>query len=275
MRFADPAGVAVSNLGAEHVAMGEANGVSIRATDIQKRFGHLEALRGASLEIREGEILGLVGDNGAGKSTLAKIICGALAPDQGELTFWGESVVVQSISHAYELGVSVVYQDLSLALDLSVADNLFLGREHSIGGWRRYFGVLDRDRMRKDARSALARLGIILKSLNTPARNLSGGQRQALAVARAMLWAKQAILLDEPTAALGPKQTGIVFDTVRRAANEGLAVLVISHDIPRILSVADRIAILRHGRVVATARADELRLNEVLAMMLGAEVTAA
>jgi simple sugar transport system ATP-binding protein len=249
--------------------------VSIRATNIWKRYGHLEALRGANLEIREGQILALVGDNGAGKSTLAKIICGAVAPDAGELSFWGETAVVQSISHAYELGVGVVYQDLSLALDLSVADNLFLGREPSMGSWRRFFGVLDRSRMRAEAREALARLGINLKTLSTPTRNLSGGQRQALALARAMLWARRAVLLDEPTAALGPKQTGIVFETVRRAADQGLAVLIISHDIPRILSVADRIAILRHGLVVATGNAKDLQLNEVLGMMLGAEVPAA
>jgi simple sugar transport system ATP-binding protein len=269
-----PATVSVSNVEADNHAMAE-DVVSIRATDIRKRFGHLEALRGASLEIREGEILALVGDNGAGKSTLAKIICGAVAPDEGELSFWGETVVVQSISHAYELGVGVVYQDLSLALDLSVADNLFLGREPSVRSWSRFFGVLDRNRMRAEARTALSRLGINLKTLSTPTRNLSGGQRQALALARAMLWAKRAVLLDEPTAALGPKQTGIVFDTVRRAADQGLAVLVISHDIPRILTIADRIAVLRHGLVVTTGDAKDLHLNEVLGMMLGAEVPAA
>jgi simple sugar transport system ATP-binding protein len=269
-----PATVSVSNVEADNHAMAE-DVVSIRATDIRKRFGHLEALRGASLEIREGEILALVGDNGAGKSTLAKIICGAVAPDEGELSFWGETVVVQSISHAYELGVGVVYQDLSLALDLSVADNLFLGREPSVRSWSRFFGVLDRNRMRAEARTALSRLGINLKTLSTPTRNLSGGQRQALALARAMLWAKRAVLLDEPTAALGPKQTGIVFDTVRRAADQGLAVLVISHDIPRILTIADRIAVLRHGLVVTTGNAKDLHLNEVLGMMLGAEVPAA
>lgn len=249
--------------------------VSIRASGIRKHFGHLEALRGASLEIRGGEILALVGDNGAGKSTLAKIICGALAPDDGELTYWGEKVVVQSIGHAYELGLGVVYQDLSLALDLSVADNLFLGREPTRTGWQRWFGVLDRALMKDEARSALGRLGIKLKSLSTPTRNLSGGQRQALAIARAMLWAKRAVLLDEPTAALGPNQTGIVFDTIRRAADEGLAVLVISHDIPRILTVADRIAVLRHGEVVATGQARDMEVNEVLGIMLGAEAAAA
>jgi simple sugar transport system ATP-binding protein len=249
--------------------------VAIQASGIRKSFGHLEALRGADVRVRKGEILAIVGDNGAGKSTLAKIICGALAPDEGELSFWGEPVHVQSIAHAYDLGLGVVYQDLSLALDLSVADNLFLGREPREGGWRGWAGMLNRDRMRKEAREALGRLGIKVKSLNVPVRNLSGGQRQALAVARAMMWATRAVLMDEPTAALGPKQSGIVFDTVRKAADDGLAVLVISHDIPRMLVVADRIAVMRHGVVVAERASGELHLNDVIGLMLGAEVPAA
>jgi len=248
--------------------------VAIAAAGIEKRFGHLEALRGASVSVRSGEIIALVGDNGAGKSTLAKIICGALAPDGGQMHFWGQPVEIQSIAHAYDLGLGVVYQDLSLALDLSVADNLFLGQEPERPGWRRLFGVLDRNRMRNEARGALARLGIKLRTLNVPVRNLSGGQRQALAVARAMLWARRAVLMDEPTAALGPKQAGIVFDTVRRAADEGLAVLVISHDIPRMLTVADRIAVMRHGEVVAERPASELHLADVIGLMLGEQVAA-
>jgi ABC-type sugar transport system ATPase subunit len=135
--------------------------------------------------------------------------------------------------------------------------------------------MLNREQMRKDASTALGRLGIKVKSLNVPVRNLSGGQRQALAVARAMMWAKRAVLMDEPTAALGPKQSGIVFDTVRKAADDGLAVLVISHDIPRMLVVADRIAVMRHGVVVAERAARDLHLNDVIGLMLGAEVAAA
>jgi len=242
---------------------------AITTSGIWKRFGHLEALRGADIELRQGEVLAVVGDNGAGKSTLAKILCGALAPDGGELRFWGEPVRVQSIAHAYELGVGVVYQDLSLALDLSVADNLFLGRELNDSGWRRRLGALDRARMQETAEEALLRLGIRLKSMSVPARNLSGGQRQALAVARAMTWATTAVLMDEPTAALGPKQTQIVFDTIRVAAERGLAVLVISHDIPRMLTIADRIAVMRHGLVVTTRPATDLSLNDVISLMLG------
>lgn len=242
---------------------------AITTTGIWKRFGHLEALRGADIELRQGEVLAVVGDNGAGKSTLAKILCGALAPDGGELRFWGEPVQVQSIAHAYELGVGVVYQDLSLALDLSVADNLFLGRELSEAGWGRRLGALDRAQMQEKATEALMRLGIRLKSMSVPVRNLSGGQRQALAVARAMTWATTAVLMDEPTAALGPKQTQIVFDTIRAAAERGLAVLVISHDIPRMLTIADRIAVMRHGLVVTTQPASGLSLNDVISLMLG------
>ncbi len=248
--------------------------IAIRATGIVKNFGHLEALRGASLDVPSGQILALVGDNGAGKSTLANVICGALAPDDGDLTFWGQLVEVQSIAHAYDLGVGVVYQDLSLALDLSVADNLFLGREPEERGWRRLVGVLDRNRMRDDARSALGILGIRVKSLDAPVRTLSGGQRQALAVARAIMWAKRVIIMDEPTAALGPKQSGIVFDTARKAADDGLAILVISHDIPRMLQVADRIAVMRHGRVVVDVDAKAVKLADVIGVMLGEEVVA-
>jgi len=246
--------------------------IAIQATGIVKHFGHLEALRGASLELRSGQILALAGDNGAGKSTLANVICGALRPDGGRLAYWGQPVEVQSIAHAHALGVGVVYQDLSLALDLSVADNLFLGREPEDRGWKRWLGVLNRDQMRDDARTALGVLGIRVKSLDVPVRNLSGGQRQALAVARAMTWARRVVIMDEPTAALGPKQSAIVFEAVRKAADDGLAVLVISHDIPRMLNVADRIAVMRHGRVVTDVDATAVKLADVIGVMLGEHV---
>ena len=245
---------------------------AIRARGITKAYGHLQALRGADLDLRPGEVLALVGDNGAGKSTFAKIMCGALSADSGSVAYWGEPVAIQSIGHALELGVHTVYQDLALAPDLSVAENLFLGRETARTGLRGRLGMLDRDRMRDDTKVALAQLGINLRSLRVPVRNLSGGQRQALAVARSMTWATTAVLMDEPTAALGPKQSAIVYETVTNAAALGLAVLVISHDIPRMLHVADRIAVMRHGMVVAERPASSLKLTDVIGLMLGEEV---
>lgn len=247
---------------------------AIRVTGISKRYGHLEALRDASLDLHPGQVVALVGDNGAGKSTLTKIICGAVPADSGELSFWGEPTDIQSIHHAHDLGVHTVYQDLALAPHLSVADNLFLGREPVPGGWRRLIGVLDRRSMVDRTKEAMNNLGIALKDYSTPVGNLSGGQRQALAVARAITWASTAVLMDEPTAALGPKQSAIVYQTVTAAAERGLAVLVISHDIPRMLEVADRIAVMRHGSVIAVRDAKTMRLSDVIGLMLGEEVHA-
>ena len=243
--------------------------VAIRATGIVKSFGHVQALRGADIEARAGEIVALVGDNGAGKSTLAKIICGSLQPDGGEIAFWGKPVAVQSITHAHQLGLYTVYQDLAQAPELTVAENFFLGRPLLAGGLAGRLGVLDRRRMEDETREALARLGIRLKSIAAPVRDLSGGQRQALAVARSNAWATTGLIMDEPTAALGTKQTAIVYDTIRAAAKRGLAVIVISHDIPRVLEVAHRVSILRHGLVVRSVLAKETSVDEVIGWMLG------
>src|SRR5689334_13551743 len=239
---------------------------AIRADSISKRYGHLEALRGATLDLHPGEVVALVGDNGAGKSTLTKVICGAVAADGGELSFWGEPTRILSIQHAHELGVHTVYQDLALAPHLSVADNLFVGRERIRTGWRGIVGVLDRTAMVEQTKDAMQNLGISLRDYSSPVGNLSGGQRQALAVARAITWATTAVLMDEPTAALGPKQSAIVYDTVTNAAARGLAVLVISHDIPRMLHVAHRIAVMRHGMVVAARPASTLKLIDVIGL---------
>jgi simple sugar transport system ATP-binding protein len=263
-------GLASERTGPSEERLGRSTDVAIRASGIVKRFGHVEALRGATIEVRAGEIVALVGDNGAGKSTLAKIICGALQPDAGEIAFWGEPTAVQSINHAYELGLYTVYQDLAQAPDLSVAENFFLGRELLAGGVAGRLGVLARDRMEAETREALARLGIRLKSISAPVRDLSGGQRQALAVARANSWASTGLIMDEPTAALGARQTGIVYDTIRAAAARGLAVLVISHDIPRMVSVAHRVAVMRHGLVIEDRLATGISVEEVIALMLGA-----
>jgi len=249
---------------------GETNGqVAIEVKGIKKNYGHLQALRGVDLKVYKGEILALIGDNGAGKSTLAKIICGAIQKTEGDLFFWGHKTDVQSINHAHKIGVFTVYQDLSLAPDLPVSDNLFLGREVMKPGILGCMGVLDRKAMRNESKKALAALGIGLKSISVDTRALSGGERQALAVAKAVTWANTALIMDEPTAALGARQSAIVYDTIRAASARGLAVLVISHDIPKMVSFADRIVVLRHGQIVASLEAKKTTLQEVLNYMLG------
>jgi len=246
-----------------------ASGAAIRATGIVKHFGHIQALRGVSIAVHAGEIVALVGDNGAGKSTLAKVICGSLQADDGQISFWDRPVAIQSITHAHELGLYTVYQDLAQAPDLTVAENFYLGRELYRAGALGRLGILDRRRMQGETRTALDHLGIRLKTISAPVRELSGGQRQALAVARATAWATTGLILDEPTAALGTRQTGMVYEAIEAAAGRGLAVLVISHDIPRVLGAAHRVAVMRHGLVIADLAAAETNVDEVIGLMLG------
>jgi simple sugar transport system ATP-binding protein len=249
---------------------GEIGTVAIECRGIEKRFGHLEALRGASLTIRFGEILALLGDNGAGKSTLVKCISGAYEPDGGELWLMGEPTHVQSTRHAQELGIQTIYQDLALAPDLSVLDNIFLGREITMPGLRGRLGILARSEMHREAEDAVKQIGVRMASVRSPVRDLSGGQRQAVAVTKAMRWATTAILMDEPTAALGARQRKIVYAAARSAAENGLAVVMISHDIPQMVETADRIAVMRQGVVVTEQPAAELTLDDVMRLMLGA-----
>jgi len=178
-------------------------------------------------------------------------------------------VRVQSISHAQELGIETVYQDLALAPDLSVVDNMFLGREELSSGWRRSVGVLNRQSMHRRASAALGKLGVQLRSLRIPVRDLSGGQRQAVAIARAVMWATTAILMDEPTAALGARQTARTNEIIRAVADRGLAVVVVSHDIPNMIKVADRVAVLRRGEVVSDQPTLGLTVDRCVGLMLG------
>jgi ABC-type sugar transport system ATPase subunit len=244
-----------------------AGDVAIEADHVTKSFGHVQALRDASLKVRRGEVVALVGDNGAGKSTLMKIMAGALVADGGEIRVGGHQVAFQSVRDAQGLGVEAVYQDLSLAPHLTVPESIFLGHEPVVG-WRR-LGVMDRRLMEREARDALELLGIQLARVNVRISGLSGGQRQAVAVARAAKWAQSVILLDEPTAALGVKQAQIVTTAVRTIAESGLAVLMISHDMPRMLETADRFVVMRLGETVANLPAANLTIPEIVAEMLG------
>jgi ABC-type sugar transport system ATPase subunit len=244
--------------------------VVVEAVDVRKSYGHVRALRGASLTVRRGEIVALVGDNGAGKSTLMKTICGAVGADEGEIRILGRPVTLDSIRVAHELGIQTVYQDLALAPDLSVPENIFLGAEEVRPGLLGRLGFLSRRRMADDAAESLSALGIDLPSVDVSISSLSGGQRQAVAIARAVRWARNAILMDEPTAALGVAQTEIVMNTIRVSAERGLGVLLISHDMPRMLGLADRIVVLRHGAVVADLPAAGATIPQIVSAMLGA-----
>ena len=242
---------------------------AIGCVGIEKSFGHVNALTGATLSVLKGKITVLFGDNGAGKSTLLRVLCGIHAPDRGRVMIDGQPVHLTSIRDAHARGIDVIHQDLALAPHLSVSENVFLGHEEVYGGWRRPVGVLARSRMGTRTDTALKELGIDLPSVRVPVRALSGGQRQAVAVARAVMWSRTAILMDEPTAALGAKQSGVVCDTIREAADRGLGVFVISHDIPRMLGVADTAAVLRRGRIVLESPASDLTITDVVHAMVG------
>jgi ABC-type sugar transport system ATPase subunit len=236
----------------------------IGARHLAKRFGHVEALRDASLSVPAGKVVALVGDNGAGKSTLMKTLLGINRPDSGEVIIGGESVELASVRDAQSRGVDAVHQDLALAPDLSVVDNMFLGHEIAVGP-----GVLRRGQMADRTDAALRELGILLPSLSVAVRELSGGQRQAVAVAKAVMWSRTAVLMDEPTAALGARQSEIISELMRTVAAKGLGVLVISHDLPRILKVADSVTVLWRGETVLDAPASDLTVPDLVTTMVG------
>lgn len=243
--------------------------VVIAARGVGKTYGHVQALRNVSFELRRREVVAVFGDNGAGKSTLAKCLCGVVAPDAGHLEVSSQQVSFNSIRDAERVGITTVHQDLALAPDLSVLENMFLGREVLAPGWRSWLRLLSRSAMAEETARALAELQITLPSVRVQVASLSGGQKQAVAVARAAMWSRTGILMDEPTAALGTRQSDVVCGLIRSSADKGLGVMVISHDIPRLLEVADRVIILRHGVVVRQAPASELNGRDVVDAMVG------
>ncbi|WP_424185204.1 ATP-binding cassette domain-containing protein [Actinokineospora sp. G85] len=218
----------------------------LEITGLNKSFGPVHVLHDVDLTVRAGEVTALVGDNGAGKSTLVKCIAGIHPTDSGRVAFNGEPVSISGPRDAADLGIEVVYQDLALADNLDIVQNMFLGRERG-SGW-----LLDEASMEKAARDTLASLSVrTVKSVRTPVSSLSGGQRQTVAIAKSVLWESKVVLLDEPTAALGVAQTRQVLDLVRRLAEQGLGVVLISHNMADVFEVADRIATLYLGRMVA------------------------
>jgi simple sugar transport system ATP-binding protein len=238
----------------------------LEARGVTRRFGHVQALRGASFTAHAGEVVALIGDNGAGKSTLVKALAGALRPDSGEILLDGRRVHLADPVAAQRLGIETVYQDLALAYDLDAAANLFLGRELTRFP---FLNLLDRPAMRRRAAEAFEELGIRLPDMSAPVRQLSGGQRQCVAVARAVAWASRVVFMDEPTAALGVVQRKQVLDLIRRVRDRGVTVVLISHNMPEVLAVADRVEVLRLGRRVARFTAADTSVEELVSAMTG------
>jgi fructose transport system ATP-binding protein len=245
--------------------------VVLEARGITKRYGQVTALDHANLELRAGEVLAVVGDNGAGKSSLIKVLCGAVVPDEGEVLLDGKPVHFRSPLDARKLGIETVYQDLAVAPALDIATNLFLGRElrhkGALGDW---FRLLDKNRMRREAQHEMDQLKFHLPAIDSAVEKLSGGQRQGVAVARAAIFARRLVIMDEPTAALGVRESGQVLNLIRTIRDRGLPVILISHDMPHVFEVADRIQIMRLGRRAAVTTPQKNTMSEVVAIMTGA-----
>lgn len=237
---------------------------------IRKRFGAVQALDDVTLEVCAGEVVALVGDNGAGKSTAIKIISGVEQADEGEIYFEGKRVELTGPRDAETLGIQTVYQDLALCDNLDIVANLFLGRELKRPILPGLLSTLHNAEMEERARPVLEELGIRLPPLDTPVASLSGGQRQAVAVARAVLWGSKLVLLDEPTAALGVAQTRQVLALIRRLAERGQGVMVVSHNLSDVFQFADRIVVMRLGRTVSNFVKEKTTPEEVVAAITGA-----
>jgi D-xylose transport system ATP-binding protein len=235
---------------------------------VSKRYGHVTALDEVDFTATAGEVVALVGDNGAGKSTLVKAIAGAHRIDGGQILVDGRAVSIGSPSEAAALGIETVYQDLALCDNLDVTANLYLGREER----RTRSLLLDHEGMEAHAGAIIAELAARLPILDTPVSALSGGQRQAIAVSRAALWGSRVVLLDEPTAALGAAQTAMVFDLVRRLRDRGLAIVVISHNMADVFTIADRITVLRLGRNAGEFRPGQDSSDDVVSAITGSRL---
>jgi simple sugar transport system ATP-binding protein len=244
----------------------------LEARSLVKHYGSVEALRGASFEVAAGEVVSLIGDNGAGKSTFIKCLSGAEQPDSGEILLEGKQIHLDSPTTARSLGIETVYQDLAVAPDLDPAANLYLGREIKRGGILGALGMLDKKEMRRRASEEFARLGVTLQNVDVPIGALSGGQRQSVAVARSVVWASKVVFMDEPTAALGVVQRERVLDVIRKVRDAGIGVVLISHNMPEVLSVSDRVEVLRLGKRVARFTASQASLEDLVGAMTGALV---
>ncbi len=241
----------------------------LQVIDIKKSFGHVEALRGASLEVYPGEILAIVGDNGAGKTTLIKTLSGVISPDSGEIVIEGKVYPRLNPKQALDLGISTVYQDLSLVNCRDIATNIFLGREpmkHRI--------FVDKKQMVQEARELFQQLDIKVPEICAETGHLSGGQRQGVAVARAIKFGGKLLIFDEPTAAMGVQETAAVLELIRKLGGQGYAVLLISHNLYQVFELAQRICVMRQGRVAATVSTEQVAPSDVVSLITGANEVA-
>ena len=242
----------------------------LEARGMSRSFGHVRALDNASFDVNTGEVVALIGDNGAGKSTMVKALTGNLEVDTGELFFEGKPVTITTPHQASEMGMEVVYQDLALAPHLNPVQNMFLGREIPRRGVLGKLGFMDEKKMRTVAESGFKDLGGTVRSFTAQVGSMSGGQRQQIAIVRAITWANKIVFLDEPTAALGVVQTKNVLDTIKRVRDKGIAVVLISHSMPHVLEVADRIQVMRLGTRVATFANKGTTVEQLVGAMTGA-----
>lgn len=246
--------------------------IVIKATGLVKRFGRVVALDHADFELRAGEILAVIGDNGAGKSTMIKAISGAVVPDSGRMELDGEKVLFRSPMEARDAGIETVYQNLALSPALSIGDNMFLGRELRRPGFMgKWLRSLDRPAMEKVAREKLNELGLMtIQNISQAVETLSGGQRQGVAVARAVAFGSKVVILDEPTAALGVKESRRVLELIKEVRDRGLPIVLISHNMPHVFEIADRIHIHRLGKRLCVINPKDYTMSDAVAMMTGA-----
>ncbi|MEO1018113.1 MAG: ATP-binding cassette domain-containing protein, partial [Pseudomonadota bacterium] len=244
----------------------------LQARGLVKRYGRVIALDHADFDLLPGEILAVIGDNGAGKTTLIKALVGAIQPDAGQIVMDGKPIHFRSPIEARAAGIETVYQNLALAPALSVAENMFLGRERRKSNWiGKYLRTLDRNGMRKEARERLAALGILtVQNIDQPVESLSGGQRQGIAVARATAFGTRVVVMDEPTAALGVKESRRVLELIADVKSRGMPIILISHNMPHVFEVADRIHIHRLGKRVAVVKPGDYSMSDAVAIMTGA-----
>ncbi len=245
--------------------------IVMQATGLVKRYGQVTALDGADFELRAGEILAVIGDNGAGKSSLIKALSGAMVPDEGEVRLDGQTIRFRSPIDARRAGIETVYQDLAVAPAMTIAENLFLGRELRRPGLAgSLLRMLDKKRMLEESIARMQDLKVGIRSMTQAVETLSGGQRQCVAVARAAAFAQHVVIMDEPTAALGVKEGNMVLELIRRVRDKGLPVVLISHNMPHVFEIADRIHVARLGRRAAVLNPKKISMSDTVAVMTGA-----